>query len=150
MRSVYVSCLDVDGKLLAGSEGVILDLLLGDALKVAALLLVGWRERKESALWSKRFGTAYRWAPTLTSWDRTALPCSSPSCGPSPPATETGLGRALVTTKSSPYKGQRIHLPEVFLTFPGMLLVLEAGSLVLGRTKMVKVSSMESKKWAIG
>ena len=35
------SCLDVDGKLLAGSEGVILDLLLGNALEVAALLLVG-------------------------------------------------------------------------------------------------------------
>ena len=42
MRSVvFVSCLDVDGKLLAGREGVILDLLVADAFKVAALFLVG-------------------------------------------------------------------------------------------------------------
>ena len=37
----FSSCLNIDGKLLAGSEGVIFDLLVTNAFKVAALLLVG-------------------------------------------------------------------------------------------------------------
>ena len=47
-----VLSVDIDGKLLASGEGVILDLLLGNALEVASLLLVGWRGRERGvSLW---------------------------------------------------------------------------------------------------
>ena len=55
----FCSCLNIDSKLLASSEGVIFDLLVADAFKVAALLLVGYRERKRSDLLGKEFGTGH-------------------------------------------------------------------------------------------